>query len=239
MTSRRAVLGALALLPPLALSSAACSETQNSVAYVVPSRDLQTSEINGTFTITGEGGKLTAHASFANARSSDIVALDGADAVYCDGVRLEQSGTWIGVAVPRKAAGQPYRFELRRAHESVFVYVLAIDEVKVLAPPAGAELSQTGPVTVTWAPNAGTEVDAQLFANCAMSKARATTESGSITLPAFTPVGVPGGPQNASNPPCDGTVSLVRTRKSDAATALARSVVVAEETDRVKVRVVK
>jgi len=238
MIRRPTMLRALTLVA-LSVGAAACSESHNDIAYVVSSQGLATSALEGTFMISGDAGKLTASAGFRDGRSGDLVSLEGVDAVYCDAVRLEERGTWLGVVVPRKAPGELYRFELRRATESVFVDVPAIDEVKVLAPASGAELPQTSPVTVAWEPRPGTEIEAQLFANCAITNVRAATESGSLTLPAFTPVGVPGGPQNASDPPCAGTVSVTRTRKSDVATALARSSAIAEERARVTIRVVK
>ncbi len=230
---------ALVLVAAFSISATACGETQSSLAYVVPSTGVQTSELQGTFMIRGDRGKLTASAAFSNAATGDIVQLAGADAVYCDGVKLEASSTWLGVEMPRKAAGEVYEFELRRAGESVRVRVLAIDAVKLLAPAAAAELRQTAPLEVTWTPAAGTSIDAQLFANCAMSNAKNVAESGSIMLPGFTPVGLPGGPQNAAPPPCSGTVSLVRSQQGEARTALSRAITLAEETDRVPVRVVE
>jgi len=224
----------------LVLSITACTtKTETSVAYTDSSRDVETSQLIGTFGLLGDSARLTAHAGFSNAATDNNVRLDGADEVYCDGVLLPNDGSWIGAEVPRKAPGETYRFELRRTTGSVLVDVAAIDKVAVLSPSPSTEVAQRSPVTVTWAPAKGTQIEAQLFANCAMSSAKSAEESGSLTLPAFVPLGAPGGPQNAAPPPCDGTVSLSRTAKGTATTALAKTSTLVEETDRVEVRVVE
>jgi hypothetical protein len=230
-------------LAAFALCLGACTRVEMGspeVLRIVPSTGVKTSELEATFKLVGTSGeaKLSAQALFSHAGTGDVVELAGDDAVYCDGLRLAQSTTFNGSDLPRKPSGQSYRFELRRANESVIATVVAIDEVDVLAPAPSSTLRQTSPLSVTWKPTTGTAIDAQLFANCAISSARADAESGSLLLPAFKPEGVKGGPQNASNPPCDGTVTLVRTQKAVVATTLAVAKTVAEETHRVAVKVI-
>ena len=222
-----------------AVCLAGCSHLGSSdteILRIVPSTGVKTSDLKGTFKLAGVTGeaKLSAQALFSNAATGDLVDLVGDDAVYCDGARLATSA----IDLPRKPSGQGYRFELRRASETVVATIVAIDEVEMLAPAASTTLHQTSPLTVTWKPITGTKIDAQLFANCAMSSAKADAELGSILLPAFKPEGVKGGPQNASNPPCDGTVSLVRTQTAVVTTTLAAMETVAEETHRVPVKVI-
>jgi hypothetical protein len=238
----RAVLPLSALTLLASVASTACSsEGDDLVATVVPSTEVETRALRGTFKLSGERGKatLSAQALFADARrNGTLVTLAGDDAVFCDGVRLAQATTFNGADLPRKPAGSKYRFELRRAGgESVVVEVDAIEEVEVLAPIGSAVHRRTLPLTVTWTPAAGTAIDAQLFSSCAILAAKQDAESGAIALPAFEPRGVPGGPQNAAPAPCDGTVSLVRTRTAGATTALGVTETVAEELHRVPVRV--
>ena len=224
---------ALLLLLPLA----ACSFSETALLRVVPSHDVKTSDLDATFAIRGENGKLLASAYFGTGDAA--VYLDGGDVVSCDGVLLTGDRGALFADVPRKPVGASYRFELRRATGSVFAEVDAIEPITVTAPAAAVEISRTRPLTVTWSPRPGTAVDAQLFANCAMTNLHADIETGAITLPAFVPKGVAGGPQNASNPPCNGTVSLTRTRKSTVDTAFARTELLADDADRVTVRVVE
>jgi hypothetical protein len=236
---------ALASAPALALALlSACSSTtsEDSMYRVRPSTGIATSDLHGLFSVTGEGGsaKVLVHAEFQHAKTSEGVGLEGADAVFCEGVQLGGGSGFLAIELPRKAAGEAYRFELRRAAESVFVTVAAIDEVNVLAPAAAAELRRTSPTIIAWEPMVGTEITAQLDASCDMASAKATTEAGSITLPAFVAVDGPGGLRNAANAPCDGTVYLTRTQKSAPTTALARTQGVAEERSQsVAVRVVE
>jgi hypothetical protein len=237
---------ASASVPALALALlSACSSTtsEDSMYRVRPSTGIATSDLHGLFSVTGEGGsaKVLVHAEFQHAKTSEGVGLEGADAVFCEGVQLGGGGSgFLAIELPRKAAGEVYRFELRRGVESVFVTVAAIDEVNVLAPAGAAELRRTSPMTITWEPMVGTEITAQLDASCDMASAKATTEAGSITLPAFVAVDGPGGLRSAANAPCDGTVYLTRTQKSAPTTALARTQGVAEERSQsVAVRVVE
>lgn len=227
-----------------AVATTACTtHGGNDLATIVPSTEVKTSDLRATFRLSGERGKATvsAQALFADARkTADVVSLAGDDVVTCDGVRLAGSHGWNGVDLPRKPAGEPYRFELRRAAgESIVVAFAAIDEVEVLAPAASTEVRRTAPLTVEWKPVKGTAIDVQLFSNCAITDTKEVAESGSVALPAFVPTGVPGGPQNAAPAPCDGTVSLVRTRTGSTTTALAATETVAEESHRVRVRVIE
>ncbi len=232
----------LLLVAPLLLIIPACRTMESSAAIgrIVSSSPLPTSELDGWFQITGARGKnnVTAGAGFLH--KTDLVRLDGQDAVYCDGIRLTDGYATLS----RRTPGQTYQFEFRRATESITVSVAAIDEIQVLSPSASAELSRHSPTTVTWTAKQGNTVDAQLFANCAITDAK-SDDVGTVTLPAFLPVGddgspqVDGGPQVAANAPCDGSVWLRRYHCEVPKTTLASTRAQAEEDDSITVRVVQ
>lgn len=221
-------------------------QSQIDERVVVSSSALKTNQISGTFRVSGlyvDGqSTLSVRADFKEFGRPDetVIELTGEDAVYCDGIRLSPDvGLSNGSRLPRKPVGVPYRFELRRAGgESVFVDVMAVDEVEILAPAPETQLRRREPLPVQWTPAIGTTAVVQLFSNCAMTHAEQETESGTITLPAFEPTSAgPNGPQNAANAPCDGNISLLRTREGDMTSALAATHIVAEEFHHVPVRV--
>src|SRR4051794_35822675 len=76
----------------LAFALAGCGSHTSSMVYqYVPSTGVATSDLKGTFQVSGEQGKDTVQAGafFSNERTGDGVNLAGGDAVFCDGVRLD------------------------------------------------------------------------------------------------------------------------------------------------------
>lgn len=96
MTSRSLVLGGVVLL------LAACSQQHSDplVATVVPSSGIKTSELKGSFAITGESGKLTAHASFAHVTNDDLVILLGRFSENMERGAIEERVRVIAKTVP-------------------------------------------------------------------------------------------------------------------------------------------
>lgn len=237
----------------VAFALAGCSSHMDSMAYqYVPSTGVATSDLKGTFQVSGEQGKDTVQtgAFFSNERTGDGVNLVGGDAVFCDGVRLDGTFGAAYAALPRKTPGQNYLFELRRAGETVAVSVAAIETVKVMAPAAAAEIRLNEPLTVSWKASSSTAIAAQLMGGCVVSDVKSDAESGSIVLDVVRIPEVPSNGKGESTPgydpqnpdgkkSCvgDATLSLVRTRKATEQTALAATSTLAEETHRVPVHI--
>jgi hypothetical protein len=227
---------------------AGCSQTQtdddvsSGAAMPVSSSKVKTNALKGSFGLVSENGKdtIAPRANFTDLEGNQVI-LEGDDVVFCDGVRLGAAWGPPGnddLVVPRKPLGQTYRFELRRATESVVADVAETAQVEVLEPARDVVIQRWAPLTVRWAPLADTTVRIGLEATCAYSWLERTTETGTVSLQPFTKMGIQEGPTNIPAP-CDGAVEISRERKQVLVTALALTEAVSAQIHRVPVRIVE
>lgn len=219
------------------------------VLQMVPSTGVATSEIEATFTVSGEQGKSTVTASvfFMRKQRDEVVYLAGDDVAFVDGQRITSPNAFDNgfVELPRKPAGSPYHFEIRRPTETIIADVVAAAPVEMLAPAVDTEVAFGSKLSVTWRAEADSSIQAQVSGRCLMVTDVADRESGSVVLTVDRlPEGPPSsGPSTPAYDPsgatgCNGvgSVVLMRAREELPATAFAKTSTVAREMTKVQIK---
>ncbi len=119
------------------------------------STDVKTSGISADYAVTTFEGTPQAAIRATFTIGSTYLDLQGGDAAYCEGVALNREKNALGqivytVALPRKAVGQTYTFELRRSGETLRSTVTQPATITVAAPTQGQDLKVATNATVRW-----------------------------------------------------------------------------------------
>lgn len=244
----RKLLLALGALPLLCV--AACNASLDSFAgQIVPSTGIATSDLEATFTVSGEVDRPTVFASvsFARRQSDELVYLAGDDVAFADGQRITPRSTYESgsVELPRKAPGETYRFEVRRGSEVITAAVVAAAPVQLLAPAADTRVTFGTKLPVSWTAAPDSSMRAQVSGRCLMSVTVLDRESGAVLLdvdrtpsaPAASGASTPGhDPSGATGCAGEGSLVLTRSREERPATAFAKTTAVAHEMTRVPIQ---
>lgn len=236
----------------LLVGAAACSsESLDSqmTLKMVPSTGVASSDLEATFSVSGELDKPTVSATvfFARKERDELVYLAGDDAAYVDGRRIGSTLSFENgfVELPRKAPGEKYHFEVRRPNETVTADVVAAAPIELLAPAAETEVAFGSKLAVTWRAEADSSIQAQVSGRCLMSIDLLERESGSVVLdaermpeaPPSSGPSTPGyDPSGATGCAGAGSVVLMRTREERPATTFAQTSTVAREMTRVSIQ---
>jgi hypothetical protein len=141
---------------PLALLLAACPPSQQEVDEPAANLDLSLAVVDTD--PTPADGMVAVIAQFE--LSGEVVDLDGAATVTCNGVALENSGIGFEGRVPLLAAGGSYTFVHTRRGTATTVTVSAPPRPVVVTPAAGAHVTRTKSLSVTYQPGSGSGVRA-------------------------------------------------------------------------------
>lgn len=153
------------------------------------STDVKTSGISADYGVTTFEGTTQASVRATFTIGSTYLDLQGGDAAYCDGVVLNREKNVLGQitytgALPRKAVGQTYTFELRRSGETLRSTVTQPASIAVAAPTQGQDLKVGASATVRWS-GAGGETRVTIGQNDCLDTASvdAPASATEATLP--------------------------------------------------------
>ncbi len=169
----------------LVLALGACTQTD--------SQHVDTEAMFAQYSIVNTESGTIARASYkVGASSNTYVDIGGDDSIWCDATRLGTRQSALGSVsyssmLPTRAAGERYRFELRRLDEDVITDVQQVASLQLLGA-ASPSVNVGAGLAVSWTPDPNNAlIDLTLGGPCIDTLLLSSEpDDGTTTLPATT-----------------------------------------------------